>query len=169
MQTILSNAGNFTQGRNGFKVIRGYFHRTAVKGDTAVGEANYFHNHCVKASAYVFIDLAGVVVVSVPEASIAWAVDEWDENEISCSIEFTGLNGTPLTNLQIAAAIQLIRGDAVLKTIANHRLAIAEITPRKVSGWGNHKDVTTAYNIAGGHQDAISETEIGAILRGVYA
>ena len=55
---IHSHEGNFTHGRTA-KIIRGYFHRTAVKGDTALGEGNFFAKNCVKASFYKVIDLAG--------------------------------------------------------------------------------------------------------------
>jgi hypothetical protein len=164
---IPSNSGNYSKGRDNHLITRGYFHRTAVKGDTAIGEANYFHNNCVQASFYKVIDLDGIVVESVLPTDTAWAVNEWDENEISLSYEFTGLNGTPLTAKQISAVIADIKSDAATKKIANHRLLIAEIKPRKVSGWGNHADVTKAYSIAGGHTDGISEKEIAQILAGI--
>ena len=167
MTYIPSNSGNYTKGRDGHSIIRGYFHRTAVKGDTALGEANYSHNHCVQASYYKVIDLDGNVIESTLPTDTEWAVNEWDENEISLSYEFTGLNNTPLTAKQIAAVIADIKADKADKTIANHRLSIAEIPPRKVSGWANHHDVTTAYKIAGGHTDGISEAEIAQILAGI--
>lgn len=165
---LQSHTGNFTPGRSGHKVIRGWFHRTAVKGDTAQGEANYFHNNCVKASFYKVIDLGGNIMQSVQAADTEWAVNEWDENQISLSYEFTGLNGTPLTAEQINAVIQDIKRDPNTKTIANHRLNVSEIAPRLVSGWGNHADVTKAYTIAGGHTDGISEAEIAQILKGIF-
>lgn len=168
-QLIEANAANFTAGRQGHHITRIAFHRTAVKNDTAVGEANYFHTHVLKASAGVFIDLDGTCIQSVPDTSISWSVDEWDENEITFSIEFCGLNLTHLTAKQIASAIALIKGDPLLKAVANHRLAIAEIKPRIVSGYENHHDVTVAYGISGGHVDQISEGEISAILKGVFA
>ena len=166
-EVILSNPGNWSVNRDGHKIIRGYFHRTAVKGDTAVGEGEYFHNHCVKASFDFVIDLNGKAIESVMPKDTAWAVNEWDENEISVSIEFTGLNGTPLRMAQINGAIQAINQETNLRRIAKHRLSISEIPQRLVSGWGNHKDVTVAYNIAGGHTDGITETEIQAIFNGI--
>lgn len=168
-QLIEANAKNFTLGRAGHKITRIVFHRTAVSGDTAVGEGNYFKTHVLSASAGAFIDANGVAVQSVADANTAWAVDEWDENVITFSIEFTGLNGTSLTQAQIASAINLIKGDPLLKAVANHRLAIGEIPARIVSGYETHHDITVAYKIAGGHVDAISEPEIHAILTGVFA
>ena len=170
MSLVESNAGNFTVGRQGHNISRIYFHRTGNAGnDTAIGEANYFHSHVIKASAGCFIDATGAIVQSVRESNTAWAVDNWDENLISYSIEFTGVNGSALTPKQIATCISFIKGDPLLKAVTNHRLTIAEIPPRKVGGYGCHKDVTTAYKIAGGHTDYISEAELQAILKGVYA
>ena len=162
-----SHDGNYSKGRGSHKVTKGYFHRTAVKGDTAIGEGNYFHNHCVQASFYKVIDLAGVVVQTVSPADTEWAVNQFDENQISLSYEFTGLNGTPLTAKQIAAAIADIKADPATKGIASHRMSIAEVANHTTSGWGNHADVTKAYKIAGGHTDGISEAEILQILKGL--
>ena len=100
---------------------------------------------------------------------MGWAVDQEDENRISYSIEFTGLNNTKLTPKQIAAAITFIRSIPELKAIANHRLVPAEIPARKVGGWGTHADVTAGYKIYGGHTDTISPVELAVILKGVYA
>ena len=160
---IHSHEGNFTHGRTA-KIIRGYFHRTAVKGDTAEGEGNYFANNCVKASFYKVIDLDGNVIESLPPTDTEWATDNWNENLDSLSYEFTGLNGTPLTHAQIQAAIADIKADPATKTIATHRLSITEIRGGHGSGWANHKDVTTAYATPGGHVDGISESEIALIL-----
>lgn len=167
MKFIPSMLGNFSKGRNGHKITRGYFHRTAVKGDTAIGEANYFHNHCVKASWYKVIDLDGNIVQSVLPTDTEWAVNQWGENQISLSYEFTGLNGTPLTSRQIKAVIADIKADKATKGIANHRLTITEIPALKASGWANHRDVTLAYHISGGHTDGIREDEIAQILKGI--
>ena len=164
---IQSHDGNYTQGRSGHKVTKGYFHRTAVKGDTAIGEGNYFHNHCVKASFYKVIDLAGNIVQSVKSTDTEWAVDVWDENLISLSYEFTGLNNTPLTPAQIKAVIADIKADPATKSIANTRMTLKQVADHGASGWANHKDGTAAFKIAGGHTDGISETELLKILEGI--
>ena len=163
---ILSNPGNWSKGREGKQITRGYFHRTAVKGDTALGEANYFHNHCVKASFYKVIDLAGNIVMSVAPENTEWAVDVFSENLRSLSYEFTGLNGSPLTPAQIKAAISDIKADKSTKKIKSYRLKVGEIKGT-LSGWANHKDITVAYSIPGGHVDGISESEIMTILNGL--
>ena len=168
---VESNSANFSVGRQGHNISRIYFHRTGNAGnDTAIGEANYFHSHVLKASAGVFIDADGKIVQSVRDSNTAWAVDQWDENLISFSIEFNGVNGTPLTPKQIATCIAFIKADPLLKAVPNHRLKLAEITPRKVGGYGCHADVTKAYKAPGmSHVDYITEAEITAILKGVYA
>ena len=169
MTLIQSNSANFLDNRQGHALTRGYFHRTAVQGDTAMGEAVYFKNHVVHASAHVFIDLNGVTVESLPITATGYSVDELDENFRSYSIEFTGLNGTKLTPKAIAAAIAFIKSKPALMAIHNHRLTLTEIPAGKVSGWGNHVDVTRAYKIYGGHTDGISNIELAVILKGVYA
>lgn len=168
---VESNAANFSVGRDGHKITRIYFHRTGNAGhDTAIGEANYFHSHVLKASAGCFIDVDGSIVQSVRESNTAWAVDQWDENEISYSIEFCGVNGSPLTAKQIASCVAFIKGDAVLKAVPLHRLALSEIKPRKVAGYGCHADVTNAYKDPGmSHVDHITDAEIQAIFKGIQA
>ena len=165
IRLILSNAKNWALGRSGRKIYRGFFHRTAVKGDTSLGEANYFKNHALVASFYKVIDMDGNVIQSVQAKDTEYAVNQLDENMISLSYEFCGLQGTPLTAKQIAAFVADVKADPYTKGIAKHRLAIAEIVARKVSGWANHHDVTLAYPIPNGHVDGISEKEIAQILK----
>lgn len=167
VKLLLSHIGNFMLGRSGQQIIRGYFHRTAVLGDTSLGEINYFHNHYVQASFYKVIDLAGNIMQSTLAKDTEYALNQLDENKISLSYEFTGLNGTPLTKAQIKAVIADIKADPFTKGIKPHRLSLGEIRPRKVSGWGNHADITRAYGISGGHTDAISEGEITQIINGI--
>ena len=167
---ILSNSGNYTVGRAGHKISRICFHRSAVLGDTAVGEGNYFQKHIVKASAGGFIDRSGEWVRTLPDSAHSWSTDEWDEDLITFSIEMCGLNGSPLAPAQIATAIQIIRNDPALKAVPNHRLTLAEIPPRKVGGYENHRDITNSYKQPGmSHVDFISELELAAIMKGVFA
>ena len=171
VKLIESNSGNFSAGRAGHTITRIYFHRTGNAGnDTAIGEANYFHSHVLKASAGCFIDPTGAIVQSVRDSNTEWAVDQFDENLISYSIEFDGVNGTPLSDKAISTVIAFIRADPLLRAVPNHRLTLKEIPPRKVGGYACHKDVTSSYKAAGmDHVDAISEKEIAQILKGVYA
>lgn len=163
---ITSNDGNFTKGRTQ-KIIIGVFHRTAISGDTALGEANYSHNHILKASYYKVIDTKGAMQQSVLATDTEWATDDWGINQESLNYEITGLNGSPVTSAQLNALIADIKADPATKGIANHRLTLAEIATRKVSGWCTHKDITAALKIAGGHTDYITEAEISQILGGI--
>lgn len=57
-------------------------HGTANKGDTAIGNANYFKNVNTRpAGAHFFIDRAGNIVKSVGMDRTAWAVggDKWND------------------------------------------------------------------------------------------
>ena len=166
MKLVESNPANFSVGRFGKHIIRCYFHRTAVKNDSALGEATYFHTHVVQASAHYFIGTDGATIQSVKDTNTAWADNQWVENEISINIEFDGQEGTPLTPLQISSAIFLIKTDPALSKLPKHRLTLSEILTEKVAGFGCHKDVTLAYKIAGGHTDNISEAELSEILKG---
>ena len=171
VKLIESNSGNFSAGRAGHTISRIFFHRTGNAGnDTAIGEANYFHSHVLKASAGCFIDPTGAIVQSVRDSNTEWAVDQFDENLISYSIEFDGVNGTPLSAKAIATCIAFIKADPLLRAVPNHRLKLTEIKARKVGGYGCHVDVTNAYKDPGmSHVDHISEAEIAQILKGVYA
>ena len=73
-QFLESNPGNFTVGRAGHPIIMGIFHRTAISGDTAIGEASYSHNHVLQASYYKVIDLDGNVVESVLPQNTEWVI-----------------------------------------------------------------------------------------------
>ena len=48
-------------------------HYTANDGDSAKGNANYFKEHIVEASAHYFVDDSGVIQ-SVPDDSVAYSV-----------------------------------------------------------------------------------------------
>ena len=164
---IGSNPANYSIGREGLSITMGIFHRTAISGDSALGEATYSHNNIVKASYYKVIDLDGNIVQSTIPSVTEWNSDEWPINLRTLAYEFTGPNGSALTVKQISAVIEDIKLDPATKTIKPVRLSLPEILSLKASGWFNHLDVTKAFNIPGGHVDAISEAEITQILNGI--
>jgi len=157
--------GNYATGQTAAEVIRCYFHRTAVRGDTPTSEADYFRGHVVQASAYVFIGLDGSIVESTTADEVEYAVNQLKENWRSKSIEFCGLNGSALTAGQISTAAHFIKTDPELSKIPLHRLLVPEIPGGIVKGFGNHLDVTKAYSIIGGHVDGIAESEIQQIFK----
>lgn len=165
---VLANSKNYALGRQGHKVTRICFHRDAVLGATALGEATYFSNHVLDASAGCFIDAQGNWRDSVPVIDHSYSTDEWNEDNICYSIEFGGLNGTPLTPAQISRGIILIKTDPILSKVSLHRLTLAEIPPRIIGGYECHKDITLSYKEPGmSHVDYISESEIQAIFSGL--
>lgn len=163
---ILANAGDFTVGRHGHKVIRICFHRDDVYNATAVGEATYFSKHNLGAGAGAFVDYLGNACQSVPVADHSYSTAQYDEDDIAYSIEIGGKQGSPVLPVQIAKIVQMIKANPILKAVPLHRLTLAEIPPRKVGGYENHKDVTLAYHQAGmTHMDCITEAEMATILK----
>ena len=65
-----AKTGNYAVGRTG-KVLYIVIHYTANDGDTAAGNANYFANNTVKASAHYFVD-ENEIWQSVKEADTAY-------------------------------------------------------------------------------------------------
>ena len=164
VELIQAAPGNYATGQTPAEVIRCYFHRTAVRGDTPVSEADFFKGHVLQASAYVFIGLDGSLVESTTAQEVEYAVNDLTENWRSKSLEFCGPNGSPLTPAQIKTAALFIKEDPELSKLPLHRLLVSEIPAGIVKGFGNHLDVTNAYSIAGGHVDAIAESEIQQIF-----
>ena len=170
MTLIPTNPANMAVGRQGKSPIIGVFHRTGNAGnDTALGEANYSHGHILKASFYKVVDANGrIVQVTLPKDT-EFATDDWVLNTESLNYELTGTNGSVLTPAQLQALIADIKADPATKQIANHRLSLADIASRRVSGWCTHRDITIALKIAGGHTDFIGEGVINRVLKAVYS
>ena len=165
MDTVLANLHNYAKGRQGRAISRICFHRDAILGATAKGEATYFSTHVLDASAGCFIDDKGNICISVPLADHSYSTAEWNEDNIAYSVEFGGLNGSPLTHLQISTFITFVKSSPILKSVPLHRLTLAEIPPRKVGGYECHKDITLSYKEPGmSHVDSISEAEIASIF-----
>lgn len=65
--------GNFGGKRDKKEIKYLVIHYTANDGDSAKGNANYFKEHIVEASAHYFVDDSGVIQ-SVPDDSVAYSV-----------------------------------------------------------------------------------------------
>lgn len=75
MVKILANIKNYKNVKRPYSRVNYIIiHYTAVKGDTAEGEGNYFHNNVVMASANYFVGRDGTVVLSVPLSRTAYSV-----------------------------------------------------------------------------------------------
>lgn len=168
MDTVLANIHNYAQGRQGHKITRICFHRDAVQGATATGEATYFSTHVLDASAGCFIDFWGNICISVPFQDHSFSTDEWNEDNICYSIEFGGLNGSALSQPQITTAVKLIKSSPLLASVPLHRLSLPEIPPRIIPGYECHRDITLSYKEPGmSHVDFITDLEIQSIFSGL--
>ncbi len=68
---LQANSSNFYSGRGGNSIKYIVMHYTANNGDTAMNNAQYFHNNIVQASAHYFVD-ENSVVQSVRDSDGAW-------------------------------------------------------------------------------------------------
>lgn len=68
---LQANSSNFYSGRGGNSIRYIVMHYTANNGDTAMNNAQYFHNNSVQASAHYFVD-ENSVVQSVRDSDGAW-------------------------------------------------------------------------------------------------
>ena len=59
---LQANSSNFYSGRGGNSIKYIVMHYTANNGDTAMNNAQFFHNNSVKASAHYFVDENSVVL-----------------------------------------------------------------------------------------------------------
>jgi N-acetylmuramoyl-L-alanine amidase CwlA len=73
LKEVLANPGNYGGSRVASNIRYLVFHYTGNDGDTASGNANYFKNNIVKASAHYFVD-DKFVYRSVPDLKVAWSV-----------------------------------------------------------------------------------------------
>jgi len=73
LKTDIANKGNYGGKRNTGIIKYIVVHYTANDGDTDEGNANYFQNHLVRASAHYFVD-DNSATQSVPDNYVAWAV-----------------------------------------------------------------------------------------------
>lgn len=80
IKQCLANKANYGGTRTANQIKYIVIHYTANDGDTDEGNANYFKNNVVKASAHYFVD-DDSATLSVPELSIAWAVggSKWSD------------------------------------------------------------------------------------------
>lgn len=73
LRELPADRGNYGKARKGDQIRYLVLHYTGNDGDSAAGNASYYHNTVVKASAHYFVD-DREVWRSVPELSAAWAV-----------------------------------------------------------------------------------------------
>ena len=121
LKTKLANKGNYggTRGANRIKYI--VIHYTANDGDTAAGNANYFANNVVGASAHYFVD-DSFVYLSVPELSVAWAVGgtKWNDTaETGGGTMYKRINNINSISIELCDTVKDGKIQATEKTMQN--------------------------------------------------
>lgn len=186
---IPCDPSNYTKGRtftdgplagHTFQVDSVALHRTAITGDTARSECQYYAKPKRFASFHEAIGLDGKRCTSVHFQDHAWAViggaytfkgrfvvDSRIANYRSKSIELCGLNGTSLTAAQIASVVQAIKdARAESPSLVLKKITVSDLKAGK-AGLYNHRDATFAFSIQQGHQDFILDADWVKIMAGL--
>ena len=153
-------AANFSKNRNGVKPRLIVIHtaETPENEGRAKQVAAYFSSKKVQASAHYSID-DKMIIKSVLEADTAWAVDDWQLNLASISVEHCGSASQGLDGWKDIYSEAELNLSANLTAWISKRWNIPKIkiTPEEIlagaSGFCGHADITIAKKIAGGHTD----------------
>ena len=155
-------ASHFTAGRGGKspRIIVLHTMETPESAGRAKQVALWFAGSTApQASAHYCVDNSEIIQC-VKDADTAWAVDDFDLNQQSISIELAG--AASQTGAQwhdsysVAEFAQLV---ALSKDLAKQYgipavyLTAAQILDGKTKGFAYHADITAAKKIAGGHTD----------------
>jgi len=154
-------AKHFTVGRNGIKPRLIVIHtmETPENFGRAHQVAVWFSGaNAPQASAHYMVDNEDIYQ-TVLEANTAWAVDDWDLNQSSISVEHAGNAAqTPAqwtdaySKAELALSARLTADIAHRNGIPAVKLSPADILAGK-AGFCGHNDITIAKEIAGGHTD----------------
>lgn len=127
-----------------------------------------------QASAHYMVD-DKEIIQTVNEADTAWAVDEFDLNEESISIEHAGYAAqTPAVWADAYSTAELALSASLSADIAKrHGIPVVRLTPAQIvageSGFCGHVDITDAFKIAGGHTDPGANFPWASYLKAVQA
>lgn len=181
----LIRAKHFSPGRGGKKVRLIVIHtmETPETLGRAKQVATWFAGPTApQASAHYCVD-SKEIYQCVADNDTAWAVDEFATNEASISIELAGSSSQ--TQLQWNDAYSKGELDLAAKLCAElaikYNIPVVKLLPTSVkigTGFIGHMDVTTAFNIAGGHTDpghgfpwkdfmALVQTKINSLKGGI--
>jgi len=111
-----------------------------------------------QASAHYMVD-DSEIYQTVKEENSAWAVDDWELNQQSISIEHAGTASQSLVQWQDDYSKSMLANSAKLAADICKRwsIPIVRLTPQDIiagkSGFCGHNDITHAKKIAGGHTD----------------
>lgn len=154
-------AKHYTAGRGGKQPKLIVIH--TMEAPQSEGRANqvalwFAGTSAPQASAHYMVD-DKEVIQSVQEADTAWAVDDFNLNQESISIEHAGYAAqTPATWGNPYATAELALSATLAADIAKrHGIPAIHLTPAQIvagaSGFCGHIDITNAFKIAGGHTD----------------
>ena len=126
-----------------------------------------------QASAHYCVDNS-TIVQSVANIDTAWAVDDFDLNQQSISIELAGAASQTAaqwhdaySTAEFAKLVELSKALGFQYGIPAVHLTSAQILDGKTKGYAYHHDITIAKKIAGGHTDPGANFPIDAFLTAV--
>ena len=154
-------AKHYTVGRSGHmpKLIVIHTMETPETENRAHNVAVWFAGATApQASAHYMVD-DKTVYGSVKETDTAWAVDDFDLNTKSISIEHAGTASQHATDWADAYSKGELNVSAKLaaEIAKRYNIPVVRLTPSDIlagkSGFCGHADITAAKKIAGGHTD----------------
>lgn len=147
LKTVLANKANYGAARATSKILYLIIHYTANDGDSDQGNANYFKNNIVKASAHYFVD-DDSVTQSVPDNYVAYAVGGTKLNDCSKTgggSMYKKITNTNSISIEMCDTLKNGKNDVSAKTLEN-TLALCKVIMKKynipISRVYRHFDVT---------------------------
>jgi len=169
-------AKHFTAGRSGKtpRLIVIHTMETPESNGRAEQVARWFAGATApQASAHYCVDNAHVYQ-SVKNTDTAWAVDDFDLNQQSISIELAGAASQTAAQWadaysagELGQAINLCKDLATQYHIPAVHLTAAQILDGTSRGFCYHSDITVAKKIAGGHTDPGKNFPMDTFLKAI--
>ena len=169
-------AKHYTQGRGGKtpRMIVLHTMETPETSGRAHQVADWFAGATApQASAHYCIDNQ-FIYQCVKEADTAWAVDDYDLNQQSISIELAGTASQTVaqwsdaySKAELNHLVDLCKELGKSYSIPAVHLTPAQILDGKSKGYAYHADITAAKKIAGGHTDPGKNFPIANFLKAV--
>jgi N-acetyl-anhydromuramyl-L-alanine amidase AmpD len=174
MSYPLIPAKHFSAGRGGKSIRMIVIHtmETPESEGRARQVATWFGGATApQASAHYCVD-DKEIIQSVKNEDTAWAVDDFDLNQQSLSIELAGSASQTAAQWadtyskgELSHLIQLCKGLMAQYKIPAVHLNSVQILDGKTPGFAYHHDITIAKKIAGGHTDPGENFPLAAFLK----
>ena len=169
-------AKHFSIGRGGKKIRMIVLHtmETPETVGRAKQVAQWFGSaKAPQASAHYCVDPTDIIQ-SVVDSNTAWAVDDFDLNQQSISIELAGSASQTVaqwhdaySTKEFAKLVELSKGLMKAYDIPAVHLTTEQILDGKSKGFCYHADITAAKKIAGGHTDPGKNFPMAELLKAV--